>query len=307
MKNSGSDLRCVRSGDRVQVAPLRRVAFQHDGLIRDLGADQLQERRIDVLVLQPGSRPAAREPADCRRSSCPRPCSGPAPGGFVGCGAGLLAAAAGRVGQGRGPALGGPDVVAAFHDVVAILEVVRDARRPDPAPVQVVAEAVRHRVALAAGGPVHGGDLQPTEHAVVDVDPVPVGDDRDVVRVGHLVAGEQALGDFEVLEVAAKPADAVEASNQPGPGTLHHGHAEDLQPLDRHVARLDQHAVRGATRGDRGARSTSATRAACGRASASGRCATRGRPAGPRPGSSAARSSRTHGSRASAASSRRSA
>ena len=138
----------------------------------------------------------------------------------------------------------GPDVVAALYYVVSKVKVIRDDPSPNCAPIQTVAEAIPHRVAHAAGCPVHNGDLEPAKDTVMHVHSIPVRDDGHVVGVGHLIAGKQALRDFQVLQIPAEPADSVQAPDEPRLWAFNHRQPQDLQTLNGYVAGLNQHTIR---------------------------------------------------------------
>jgi hypothetical protein len=70
---------------------------------------------------------------------------------------------------------------------------------------------------------------------MVHVDAVAVGDDRDVVRVGGVLTGKDALRDLEVVQPALETADSVKPLDDARPGALDDWQAENPEASDRDV------------------------------------------------------------------------
>ncbi len=66
----------------------------------------------------------------------------------------------------------------------------------------------------------------------MDVHAVPVRNDADVVGVGHLITGEEAVADLQVFQVPTQSADAVQALEQPRLRAFDQGDAKDFQTKD---------------------------------------------------------------------------
>ncbi len=222
----------------MQVVDFRLVAFESDWTVNHRRIHQREKRRIHLRVLESGAGSTSGQ------ASVP---------GKVTVGDPIrhrllrrrrrLPATSTCVGLGRGTALRGPHVVAAGDHVVAVDEVARDAGGPHGAAIHLVHDTVRHRMTGTARRPVDNGDLRAAEDAVVHVDTVAVRDDRDVIRIGGVLPGQDALGDLEIVEAAVETADAVQPLDDAWTRTLDHGQSEDTKSTDRDVARLDQHPV----------------------------------------------------------------
>ena len=65
--------------------------------------------------------------------------------------------------------------------------------------------------------------------------------------IGNQVSEEHAVADFQVVEFAATPIDAVETSFDAGPRPFQHRQTEKLEPQNGDVTRLNQYAVSGAS------------------------------------------------------------
>ena len=63
-------------------------------------------------------------------------------------------------------------------------------------------------------------------------------------RRDELVAGEQTLDNFQIFQCALKTGNRIQALLQPGLRGFDDGHSEDLESLNRDVARLDKKSVR---------------------------------------------------------------
>jgi hypothetical protein len=131
----------------------------------------------------------------------------------------------------RGPgSLPNPDVKRVGDNVVAVLEIVGDARGPNTTAVSAVNESVSHGVAFAPAAPVNDGLLEMIEKAMVHHNSTPVSQDAKMVGVGDFIACKKALFYFQVVQIPAIPPNGIDTMDGTGLGMLHHGMPSIFNP-----------------------------------------------------------------------------
>ncbi len=91
--------------------------------------------------------------------------------------------------------------------------------------------------------PVDNALLYAVEDAVLPDQAAPVDQQRKMVRIGHLISGEEALFDLQVIQAAVNPADGVEPMDRAGLRLFEYRHAKHANPLHGRMAGIDLHTI----------------------------------------------------------------